>query len=127
MIQNSVRAVATAAAVAATVVAAIPWPEQTGNAGFGEEGVLGPDGWSPRPTQDPLPLERALFKRQVMSDLPRTCGYVDGDEGVYILLILITLPFYCAKRDAETSGALIFCIVLLVTEFVANSPFNHHR
>lgn len=52
-------------------VAAIPWPDPTATSAIGQ--AVDADGWSPKPTQDPLNYE--LFKREVGS---RTCGYRDG-------------------------------------------------
>ena len=65
--------------------AAAPWPEPTATAIAGD--AVGLDGWSPRPTQDPLNYE--LFKRQVGD---RTCGYREGKRS---MSRLFTLPKGC--------------------------------
>lgn len=60
----------------ASNAAAIPWPERTDSAVHGV--VLGSEGQSPRPTQEPL--YRGLLKRQASF---RTCGYRRGDDSMH--------------------------------------------
>ena len=61
-------------------VATTGWQGPTATAFAGN--VVGFDGSSPRPTQDPLNYE--VFKRQVGD---RTCGYRDGERSMSVFLV----------------------------------------